>query len=286
MVTVPQNFFQPWSEVDPDGAHGGVPGALANFVAPRLGDNPTTKNVDMLTIFAAVRDTAASISMAPTANAEGPPGRPLVEEVLRGLNLSIERILDRTQVASSGYFEWRHATPPCDTFTLRPIRYPLRSEFARRAVFFFLGTLVEVAENSANARHTGLDPSQARDLLGGLLSLKASIAKDWFDKEVEGEITLDELNTMFAGVERPGPTIVPAGESQPTPSDQAVTDALSGISLIQWYPTEGEWQVFGRKHTEQYKPERIWQPEGAIGTTEDVAPEDPTPAPGQPIAAG
>jgi hypothetical protein len=283
---VPQNFFQPWAEIDPEQTHGGLPGALEDFVGPRLGDNPTTKNIDMLTLFGAVRDTAASISMAPTANAEGPPGRPLVEEILLGLNLCIERILDRTRVASSGYFEWRHATPPCDTFALRPIRYPLRNEFARRAIFFFLGTLVEVAENSANARHSGLDPSQARDLLGGLLTLKASIAKDWFDKEVEGEITLEELNQMFAGVERPGPTIVPPGQSQPSPSDEVVTEALAGISLIQWFPNESDWQIFGKKHTEQYKPEPIWQPEGAVGTTEDVAPENPTPATGPPIAAG
>jgi hypothetical protein len=51
---IPQEFHQPWSEIDPSGAHGGIPGELGEYVGARLGDNPATKNVDMFTIFSAV----------------------------------------------------------------------------------------------------------------------------------------------------------------------------------------------------------------------------------------
>lgn len=282
---IPEKFHQPWVEIDPTGQHGGLPGELGEFVGARLGDNPTTRNIDLLTIFNAVRDSAASLSMAPTAHLEGPPDRNIVEEVLRAINWCAERIMDRTRTSSTAMFQWTHAVPPTIDFAQRPIRFPLRNGFASDAVFHLIGTLVEIAESNANGNHSSLDPSSAHRLISPILHLKANIIRDWFDQEVAGEITLAELTAMFQGVARPGPTIVPAGESQPTPEPAAVTEALAGVDLIQWYPGEEHWTIFGRKRDEQYKPERIWQPEGSLATTEDVAPQTPVPTP-PPIAPG
>ena len=115
--------------------------------------------------------------------------------------------------------------------------------------------------------------------------LKKIIVKDWFDQEVAGEISLAELQELFANIAQPGPVIVPSGEHMPAPDAGEVQTALSGIDTLQWYPDAPAWQIFGKKQTEMYKPERLFQPEGAISATEDVAHEDTTAAP-PPITPG
>lgn len=279
-MAVPDKFYVPWSEIDPDGQHGGIEGELAEFVGPDLGDNPKTKNVDMVKVFSAVRDCAASLSMAPTANMEGPPVQNIVEETLRAFNWIAEVLLDRTRTQATPLFQWTHAVPPYIDFTVRPIRFPLRNPFCNDVVFHLLGMLVETAESNANALHACLDPSSSFRLIAPLYHMKANVIRDWFDQEVAGEISLDELNQIFLGVARPGPTIVPSGESHGLPDSAAVAEVLTGVDTLQWYPTQEHWAIFARKQVEIYKPERIWQPEGATATTEDVAPHDPIPTGG------
>ena len=139
-MAMDQRFFIPWCEFDPTGADGGIEGELAEgFVAPALGDNTQTTNVDMNLIFKICVATGSSISRHPDADAEGNPGRNLVAEIIAGTNLVLGRILDRTRSESTAFFSWTHATPPGDAFKLRPIRYPLRNVVASEAVFFFLG---------------------------------------------------------------------------------------------------------------------------------------------------
>ena len=283
-MAIPQQFHKPWVEIDPTMADGGLPGNLTEFVGPDLGDNPRTKNQDVKTIFTAVMTTAASISMAPEANKEGPPQRNIVEEVLRALNFIMERILDRTQTMSTTTFEWCHATPPYEAFNLRPVRYPLRQEFADRTIHYLLGTLVEIAEMNRNANHSTLDPNTAERMLAPLYHLKGLIAKDYFDVEVSNEISLQEMIQIMTGVKKVGPVIVPSGETQNLATETDVADVLSGIDLLQWYPNAQHWVTFGEKMVQMYHAERIWQPEGSWGTTEDVASEQTIKAPNPPTA--
>lgn len=273
-MAIPQKFHLPWSEIDPAMTDGGIPGELTEFVGPDLGDNPRTKNQDIKTIFTSVMTTAASISMAPEANKEGPPGRNIVEETLRALNFIFERILDRTQTLSTGTFEWCHATPPYEYLMLRPVRYPLRQTFADQVVHYLLGTLVEIAEMNRNANHSSLDPNTAERMMAPLYHLKSLIAKDYFDVEVANEISLQEMIQIMTGVKKVGPVIVPSGESQNLASAEDVASVMSGIDLLQWYPNQQNWVTFGEKMVEMYHPERVWQPEGAYPTTEDVASEN------------
>jgi hypothetical protein len=268
---IPDEFWQPWAEIDPSGTHGGIPGELADYVGARLGDNPKTKNIDLDLVFQVVRDTAASLSMHPYANKEGPPERGMVEETLKGINWILERMLDRTRTVATKFFTWCHATPPYRSFFQRPIRYPLRSTYMDQVIYHLLGDLVEIAENNANAFHSCMDPSSAQKVMDPVLHLKGNIIRDWFDQEV--------ANDLFADISKPGPTIVPRGETQPAPEGSAVGEVLRGVSLLQWYPGSEHWAIFARKQTEQYKPERIWQPEGAGSATEDIAPETPMRSP-------
>ncbi len=283
---LPEKFWQPWGDVDPALHHGGIPGVVGEgYVAPLLGDNPKTLNADLHRIFAVVRDSAASLSVAPGSDVEGPPVRNGVEEALRAYNWIAERILDRTKTVSTSFFQWTHARPPARLFALRPIRYPLRNEFFNEAVFFLLGMAVEIAESNANGLHANLDPSSSIRILAPLHHFKANMMRDYFDVEVAGEITLDELNALFEGIQVPA-TVLPSSETQTPPDAGAVAEALAGVDVLKWFPTDAEWAVFGRKHTAVYKPERLWQPEGTRGTTEDIAPETPTPAGTGGIAPG
>lgn len=281
---MPEKFYKPWEEIDPELKHGGIPGMLAGeYVGPDLTDNTKTRNRDMKYIFEVIRDCAASLSMRPCADAEGPPDYNTMEEVLKALNWFFERVLDRTIVLSSSSFEFTHAVPPTEYFMLRPIHYPLRNQFMDAVIFYMLGTMVEIAEANRNCNHSNLDPSTAVRVLAPCAHLKKNILKDFFDLEVRGEVTVEELEKMFKGIQQPGPVIVPAGESAIRPGMGESEGAREGINLFQWYPQANDWDVFGKKNTEMYKPERIWQPEGEITATEDIAPEQPTSAGGSVI---
>lgn len=267
-----EQFYVPWQDIDPNLTDGGIPGELAPYyVAPDLGDNPSSKNTDMIMIFNTTRDVVQSISMHPEAMKEGQPNRRIVEESLRGINAILERIIDVTHTDATNFFNWVHAIPPRLVFTQAPIRFPLRCSFANQFVHYGLGTLVETAELNRNCIHGGLDPQSADALIAPMYAWKAGVMKFYFDLEVAGEISRAELNELFEGKFRPGPIVSPPDADADRPDSAKTSEALSGKDVMQWYPTTEDWAVFAKLNQERYTPERIYQPEGAISTTEDVA---------------
>lgn len=274
MAKVPQTFFVPWSDIDPSLQHGGIPEVVGDgYVGPNLGDNPTTRNRDIRYIFDVIRDHGAALSMHPNADLESPVVRNVVNEVLKSINLIMERILDRTRTLATSFLILQHATPPSDRFELRPIRYPLRNPFMADVIYWYLGAMAETAEMGVNGWHSCLDPKTAHAILAPFFHVKANIIRDYFDQEVEGEIAMDELVTLFNSGELKN--IYSPGESRSLPDTAGVADALKGVSLIQWFPADADWSIFADKQSKAFVPERIFQPEGSSGTTEDIAPERP-----------
>lgn len=273
---IPGMFHQPWKDIDPSLQHGGIPGELeGQFVGPRLGDNPKTSNYDAYRVFRLLNDFAAAMSMRPDANVEGPPVRNAVEEFLRGVNLIVEQVYDRTQGDASRVFMWEHATPPNELLRVRPVRFPLRNEFAQEVVHYLLGCQVEIAEMNVNGFHATFDPSSSARILAPLVHLKSNIIKLWFDQEIQGEISAEEIALMMTDKSHPGPVVVPSDASAGLATDAEVTEAMAGVPVLQWFPDAPAWVKFGEKRSAMLKFERIWQPEGASPTTEDVAPESP-----------
>ena len=271
-MPMPEKFYKPWIEIDPALKHGGIAGELAPyFVGPDLNDNATTKNPDQLRIFMDVQAAAQSISMAPEAMKQGAPGRRIVEEALRAMNTILERIVDVTHTDATRFFEWCHAIPPNLGFPLAPIRFPLRQSFANEFTHYCVGLLIEVAELNRNANHAGLDPQSAEKLIAPLYNWKATVMKFYFDLEVAGELSRAEMNQLFEGKYRPGPTVSYPDESAERPDQAALMEALSGTDVVQWFPSPMDWANFARLAAERYVPERIMQPEGSLSTTEDVA---------------
>lgn len=285
---MPEKFYLPWGEIDPSLMDGGIPGELAaNFVGPDLGDNPTTMNGDMVSVFNEIRNATQSISMSPEAMKQGTPGRRIVEEGLRALNSIFEKIVDVTHTNATRFHEWNHAVPPNLSFALAPIRFPLRQEFANEFVHFGLGSMVETAEMNRNANHSGIDPNSAEKIIAPFYYWKSKIMKYYFDLEVAGEVSVDELEVLFEGKYRPGPTVSLPDDSAERPDGADMTEALTGTDVLQWYPSREDWAVFARLSKERYVPERIFQPEGSLATTEDVAPHVKVTSGGQPmIGAG
>lgn len=271
---MPDKFFKPWVEIDPSLRHGGIAGELeGQFIGPDIGDNFATKNLDNLAVFQSINDVGAAISMHHEADREGYPAKSIVEETLQGVNFILEHIMDRTHSTASKFFGWCHAVPPTQLYKMRPMRYPVRSVFAQEFVHFCIGTLVECAELNRNAAHSGFDPQAADRLIAPFYDWKARQMKFYFDIEVEGELSREELNTVLGGRFRPGPTVSPPDQTTDLPDDAQLLEALSGANVLQWYPDQKWWAVFGNLNDKRYQPERIWQPEGSRATTEDVAHE-------------
>ncbi len=273
-MTVPSPFYVPWIEFDPSGSHGGIEGELGDFVAPRLGDNTRTKNQDVRRAFRRVIDSAASISMNPDGEAEDLITRNAIEEILRAYNWCAEAILDRTSSVANKFFQWTHAQPSDDPFLIRPVKYPLRNPLVTEAVYFLLGTSVELAECNCNATHSKFTPQISAQCLSPLHHMKANIIRDYFDLEVAGEISIEELEEISVGSE----AIVDSGKDAERPTAEAVASVLTGVEVLTWFPSDQDWAKFGEKEARRFSPQRILQPEGSSETTEDVAPQDPVAA--------
>jgi len=270
-------FHVPWKDIDPTLQHGGIPGGGLDeeFVGPNVGDNQKTTNISMYEIFRECNDIAAAYSCNPEGNTEGIPSRNAVEEILKFINSYIELVSDRCVSSANRVFQWTHATPPNIDFVMRPVRYPLRNVFMNKAVYYLLGAQVEIAEMNSNAGHCNASPSASARMMAPLLNLKMEIAKSYFDQEIGGELSADEVATILAKIKKPGPTIVPSDESMPLPDQADIDAAKEGINVLQWFPDAKHWTIFAEKRDSAAKKERIFQPEGASRTTEDVSPENP-----------
>jgi hypothetical protein len=278
-MAMPEKFTLPWVDVDPSLRHGGIADELAvGWVGPDLNDNTETQNRDAAYLVYMMGQFATSISMHPEAEAEGFPGKRLVSEALSAMDTFTERLVDVTHTHATKFFSFTHAVPPISQFRFTPIRYPVRNQFADDFLHYAIGTMVEIAENNRNALHQGFDPNASNILLEAMWNWKATVMKFWFDKEVAGEISSRELANLYSGVLRPQPSY--PDETADTPSDADTTEALQGLDVLSWVPSDSDWTKFAELHQRRYTPERAFQPEGARPTTEDVAHESATNADG------
>ena len=276
-MNMPKKYYVPWSDIDPALRHGGISDELGGFVAPDLGDNPSSSNRTLVGLFRHFNQAVASISMHPISDKEGFPDKALVDESLKAVQTFMEMVITSTHSHASKFFSNTHAIPPVEHFQLNAIRFPLRSQFAADFVFYGLGTLVEIAENNRNSAHKGIDPDCAETLLAGMYDWKAEQMKFWFGKEVAGEISDREMAEMYEAVTTPNP-FYPDITAE-TPDDEDVEDALTGVDVMKWLPTKADWTMFDQLRRRRYKPERVFQPEAVRHTTEDVRTPDTHTAP-------
>lgn len=270
-MNMPTKFYKPWNEIDPSLQHGGIPGELAaGWVGADLGDNRTTTNKDMHNITYWLSQALTAVSMNPEADAQGMPGRRLVEQCLKVAETFTEMVVDVTHSHASKFFAFTHAIPPTNTFKITPIRYPVRSLFAEEFLHYGIGTLVELVENNRNALHKGLDSQASNIILEATWTWKAGVMKYWFDKEVAGEISTMELEELYRGIRRSVPSY--PDETGDTPEEGAVAQMLAGLDVLAWVPQPADWTKFAELRNRRFEPEAIFQPEATRQSTEDVVP--------------
>lgn len=268
---MPTKFTKDWEDIDPSLRHGGIPSQTTDgWVGPDLNDNTQTTNRDIQNLVYMLCQIATAISMNPEADAQGFPGRRIMEDALKAMATFVERVVDVTHTHSTKFFAFTHAVPPVSQFKVTPIRYPVRSQFADDFLHYAIGTIVELAESNRNAVHQGLDPNAANIILEALWNWKATVMKYWFDKEVAGEISSAELAELYSNISRLQPSYPDV--TAETPSDAAVSVALTGLDVLAWMPTEADWTKFADLQQRRYSPEVIFQPESTRQVTEDVLP--------------
>ena len=271
MAGLPEKFYVPWSTIDPALQHGGIPGGLEGFIAPDLGDNPTSNNRTLVDIFYELSMGIAAVSMHPMADVEGFPGRSLVEEALKCTQTFAEKVICNTHTYATKFFYHTHCIPPTEHFRFNGIRYPLRNGFADNFVYYGVATLVELAENNRNGAHKGLDPKASMVILNALYDWKGEVMKYYFGREIAGEISEREMMSLFENVNVPNPFYPDISADQPDPGE--VAEALTGFDVLKWLPSDVDWTTLSNLESRRYTPERVYQPEGTDQTTEDVRTE-------------
>lgn len=269
---MPTKFVVPWSQIDPNGLHGGLPNVVGDgWVAPDINDNAISTNYDIVGLFNDLMRYGTAVSMHVEADMDALPGQSLVNECLRAANTFFEDVADRTKTQATGMFSFQHAIPPVNKFQLTPVMYPVASTFAMEFLHYTIGTLVSLSENSRNSAHKGLDPEAAHVILGPLYAWKADVMKIWFNYEVEGEISAKELASAMATV-RARRVLSTPDETDERPADSTMVEVLSGMNVLNWVPATADWALFSDNRMSRYSPERIRQPENSRAVTEDALP--------------
>ena len=280
-MPIEQSFFQPWSELDPSGAHGGIPGELGRMVGPRLGDNLKTRNADCHYLFHHLQLTASSISRHAYADRDDPlPNRMIMQHVIKGVNSLAVILKTRIRTQLDDHVMYSHARPGQQSFSLFPIMFPVRQPWANSVIYRLIGLSVELAENSANDLHAGIPASRGIDLIRHLGKLKQDLMLEFFRLEPQGFVDYRELLQMQATTHQRGAEVTPIGETEPRATNEAVNDHRAGTAVLSWEPNDGDWQKFAELELEMFSAENILQPEGTVFTTEDVAPQTTTSASG------
>lgn len=283
-MSMPEKFVRAWPDVDPNLKHGGIAGVTDNggWVGADINDNLSTTNKDLHSIVYWLSQALTSVSMNPEADAQGMPGKRLVDQCLKVAETFTEMVVDVTHSHASKFFQFTHAVPPRNWFKITPIMYPVRSSFADDFLHYGIGTIIELAENNRNSLHKGLDSQASNIILEATYTWKAQVMRYWFDKETAGDISTRELESLYQNVRRSVPSY--PDETMDTADPEAVQEALSGLDVLAWVPTNSDWTKFAELRNRRYEPEAIFQPEDTRQTTEDVLP--PTGVNPSPISTG
>jgi len=239
-----QPFHVPYTgTIGPD-----MPGHASDFVIANIGEHKVTNNSDLWLLIDRVQAEAQSLGNSPAFV------QPIVDpQFIRDTLLAIDRVramaVGMLISQASGFFTRRFGGPSQKAHALAPIMYPGVNRIGAVVVESFLCSLHQAPRVNSNMFDQGLLSEDCATVLHSLISAKGRIMRQLFQKELAGELSPAELTALFEGStlqppsQRPTGAAALANETVPAPDAAQLTEALSGVDVVTWVPTDGDWAI-------------------------------------------
>jgi len=189
--------------------------------------------------------------------------RELVQTCLTAIDHGFAHVATRIVTRANRTISDTYGGPNPYAFGAYPIRWPAESRLALAMVLKFVSSLHQIPHVGSNRLDNGILDNHAWVILMPLYDLKVQLMKTLFGLEVQGQISVDELQALYRGValnpplasslaDRGDPAAVLAAESAralenesaPIPDQETIEKVLAGVEAWTWAPGEPHWSVF------------------------------------------
>lgn len=193
----------------------------------RAGPRNLTLNDDTWDLWDILNRSAQHLSAIPAA-AKPVLTRDLVQAAFEMVNISFAEIVTRVRTRANRLFSDTFGGPNRLSFEPYPIRWPGESRHAYRMVMAFISAAFQVPQIKSNLLDHGVLDNHAKIILRPLFDLKANMMRTFFNLEITGEVSVDELDAVF----RDGAPLPPLMHSFDDERDGAAAQAAEDAAAL------------------------------------------------------
>lgn len=188
----------------------------------------------------------------------------LIKAALLAINRSFVAAHRKVRTMANDYFDQVYGGRWHRAFNDMAIRWPGENQTAWEIVMKFAAALHQIPFLQSNVLDNGIPPNHAVIVVQPLYSAKAWLMREFFELEIRGEISNDELEAIFRE-DAPMPPLdfsmtdtfdtpeeteeEDAGameeESGPLPTAETQREAERGVKVWTWVPENRHWTKFG-----------------------------------------
>ena len=191
-------------------------------------------------------------------------GKDLVGSTLSAINRCFTSVSARVVTHANQLYSSTFGGPLAYQYMQIPIRWTGESPEALKYVLKFVEALYQIPQVRSNTIDNGLPSEHAAIIMQPLFALKAEIMKLRFRKEVQGDVSPQELDAIFRGSNLQPPlrhsfddhrdsssitasedAAAMLDESAKSPTVETAEQAMSGLDVWTWVPSQADWITFG-----------------------------------------
>lgn len=234
-----------------------------NYLAVSRVPNATTCNEALWMLWDIVSREAQTLSVSAPA-LQDQITKDLLEDTIRGINRCFGALSTRIVSRANRLFSSTFGGPSNFAYEPYPIRWAGESRVALMILMKYVASLFQVPQVACNRLDNGIIDVHAAVIVRPLFDLKAHLMKVYFAKEVQGEVSPDELASLFRNGNLEPPLQRSLDDRRSTGEEIAARDQAvlgdesaavapvvltegvrAGVNVWTWVPGDQDWDVFG-----------------------------------------
>lgn len=226
-------------------------------------DRGETANGSLWDLWDVMNQEVAKISTHPAAR-QPLMTKDLMETTLIAMDKIMVNISIRIQTRANKTFSRVYGDARNRKYEAYPIRWPGENRQALNIVLALVDSVFAVPQIPSNRIDNGIIDDHAALIARPIFDLKARLMREWFNIEVKGEISVDELQALFRNAKLIPPlrasifdrrdtatdlsgedADAKSDETGKTPTEEELLAVTSGQDVFLWRPELGDWTRFG-----------------------------------------
>lgn len=234
-----------------------------DYFAIETSNNPETRNSSLWNLWDICNREIAKISTTQAAQ-NTIESKDLLTATFKSISIIFAATVVRIRTRANDLFTRTYGEPRKRKYEDYPIRWTGESRLALDIVLTLSDAVFAIPQVKCNVLEEGILDNHAALILKPIYSLKARLMREYFAKEIKGEVSIDELEALFAKAKIQPPLLTSLLDIHDTPADldaekikalgdesaivptgEQVIQVKSGVEVWTWEPTEADWLICG-----------------------------------------